>query len=240
MIRRRTRQLTVAVIWLFLFIYLIVAYVARGHLSWWTLPVVLLAMYLADAASGVAHFVVDYTPNATGVGLKDLYEYTGDKGSEDYVKRRNLAMSKISGFQEVVFDFKVHHLTPDALGRRSILKMTLPVVVYAAFPLTLALVVLGELGWMPPNLSLFVVVLVGCGTISQYAHSCTHKRNTPWPARALQRCRLFLSPREHRIHHEHPDREFCLLNGWANPLINRVFRLMLRRGYFQPDGLRVI
>ncbi len=240
MVSRRTRQLAIAVVWLLLFGYLFVSYVHRGHVSWWTLPVMFLAMYLADAASGVAHFVVDYTPNVTGVGLKELYEYAGNKGSQDYIDKRDQAMRKINGFQEVVFDFKVHHLTPGALGRRSILKMTLPVIVYAAFPLTLLLVVLGEFGWMPPNLSLFLVVIVGSATVSQYAHSCTHKQHIPWPARLLQRCGLFLSPRKHQVHHEHPDRQFCLLNGWANPLIDRVFALVIRKGLLQPDGLRVI
>src|SRR5690606_27149331 len=100
-------------------------------------------------------------------------------------------------------------------------------------------VALGELGWMPPDLSLFLVVIVGCGTVSQYAHSCTHKRRIPWPARALQACGLFLSPRKHHVHHENPDRQFCLLNGWANPLVDRIFAVVLRRGLLQPDGLRV-
>ncbi len=240
MLSRRTLQLCIAGLTLALYVYLVAAYVVRGQASWWTLPVLLLAVYLADAASGVAHFIVDYTPNATGVGLRELYEYDGDKGSDDYVQKRNAAMRKISGFQEVVFDFKVHHLTPGALGRRSILKMTLPVIVYATFPLTVLFVSLGELGWLPADVSLFLAVLVGCGTVAQYAHSCTHKRKTPAVARFLQATGLFLSPAAHDVHHQHPDRQFCLLNGWANPLIDRVFSFVLSRGYLSREGLKVI
>jgi hypothetical protein len=237
---RRALQLGIAAVALLLYGYVLFAYVASGQLSWVTLPVILAGLYVADAASGVAHFVVDYTPNVPGVGLKELYEYAGDKGSEDYVRRRAIAMRKINAFHEVVFDFKVHHLSPGTLGRRSILKMTLPVIVFAAFPLTLALVVFGELGWLPPNVSLFLAILIGCGTISQYAHSCTHKEHPPAWVRVLQWCRLFLTKRAHEVHHQHPERQFCLLNGWANPLIDRVFAFALKRGLFNERGLEVI
>jgi hypothetical protein len=237
---RRTLQLCIAVLTLALYVYLLGAYVVRGQFSWLTLPVLLFAVYVADAASGVAHFVVDYTPNTTGIGLKELYDYRGDKGSPDYVEKRRVAMRKINGFQEVVFDFKVHHLTPRALGRRSVLKMTLPVIVYATFPLTLLFVLLGELGWLPADVSLFFAIMVGCGTVAQYAHSCTHKRKIPADARFLQRTRLFLPPVAHEVHHRFPDRQFCLLNGWANPLIDRVFSFVLSRGYLSREGLEVI
>lgn len=230
----------IAALTLALYVYLFGAYVVRGQFSWLTLPVLLLAVYCADAASGIAHFVVDYTPNVSDVGLKDLYDYKGDKGSADYVEKRRIAMRKISGFQEVVFDFKVHHLTPRALGRRSVLKMTLPVIVYATFPLTVLFVTLGELGWLPPDVLLFFAILVGCGTVAQYAHSCTHKRKIPPVARFLQATRLFLRPSAHEVHHQFPDRQFCLLNGWANPLIDRVFHFVLSRGYLSREGLKVV
>jgi hypothetical protein len=237
---RRVRRSLVAVLWAILFTYVIVAYALRGQVSWWSPLVVFAALYLADVLSGVAHFVVDYTPNVTGVGLKELYHYQGSRASEDYLRRRKEALRQINGFQEIVFDFKVHHRTPAALGRRSFLVMTVPVIVYGALPITVGLVALGELGWMPPDLSLFVVIMVACGTMSQYVHACTHKKPIPWLARVLQRVGLLISPKAHDVHHRHPDRQFCLLNGWANPLVDRLFRFALRRGYFQPDGLKVI
>jgi hypothetical protein len=190
--------------------------------------------------SGVAHFIVDYTPNVSGVGLKELYHYRGSRASEDYERRRKEALSHINGFQEIVFDFKVHHRTPAALGRRTFLAMTVPVIVYGALPLTLALAVLSEFELIPANLSLFLLIMVAAGTISQYVHACTHKQPIPPLARALQAVGLFISPRAHEVHHVHPDRQFCLLNGWANPLVDQIFKLALRRGYFRPDGLRMV
>jgi hypothetical protein len=146
---RRTRRSIVAILWAFLFAYVIVAYAVRGQISWWSPVVVFAALYLADVLSGIAHFIVDYTPNVAGVGLKELYHYQGSRASEDYLRRRQEALKQINGFQEIVFDFKVHHRTPAALGRRSFLVMTVPVIVYGALPITVGLVALGELGLMP-------------------------------------------------------------------------------------------
>ena len=240
MLTRRARRSIVAAFWALLFLYVIVAYALRGQFSWWTPVIVFAALYIADAVSGIAHFIVDYTPNVEGVGLKELYHYQGSRASADYQRRRKEALGQINGFQEIVFDFKVHHRTPAALGRRSFLVMTVPVIVYGALPITLGLVVLGELGWMPANLSLFLVVMVACGTISQFVHACTHKNPIPWGARLLQGVGLFISPKAHDVHHRHPDRQFCLLNGWANPLVDKLFKFALWRGYFRPDGLRMI
>ncbi len=239
MFTRKTRRSIVAIIWLVLFAYVISSYVVRGQLSLWTPLVIFAALFVADALSGVAHFIVDYTPNARGVGLKELYDYRGSRSSADYLRRRDEALRKISGFQEIVFDFKVHHRTPAALGRRSVLHMTIPVICYGAFPITLSLVLLRELGLVPADVSLFVVVLVASGTFAQYSHACTHKDPIPRLARVLQALRLFISPAAHEVHHQHPDRQFCLLNGWANPVVDRVFKAVLRRGYLPPDGLRV-
>ena len=89
---RRTIQYCLAALFVALYLYLVVAYVQKGHLSWWTLPVVLAAMFAADAFSGIVHFIVDYRPNVTGVGLSELYHYKGNKGGKEYVAMRKKAM----------------------------------------------------------------------------------------------------------------------------------------------------
>ena len=35
----------------------------------------------------------------------------------------------------------------------------------------------------------------------------------------------------HRKHHQTFDTNFCIFNGWANPLLNALFRLAARRGW---------
>ena len=223
-----------------MYAYLAMAYVFRGHVSVYSVPIVLFALYFVDAGSGVVHFVIDYTPNVRNVGLKELFEYKGKKGSQEYIAMRDTAMRKINGFQELIFDFKVHHLSPRTLGRRSLLRMTLPIVVFGTFPSTLVILVLGESTLLHADVSLFCLVVLAAGTIAQYAHACTHKREVPPVIKALQACHLLLTEREHQGHHVDPQRDFCLLNGWANPLINRVFQVVLARGYLRTEGLRVV
>ncbi len=236
---RRQRQLFILWCTLVLYIYLILACVRTGGLSWTTAVLVLAALYLADAGSGVAHFVVDFTPNVRGAGLRELIDYPGRKASREYIARRERIMRQLSGFQEVVFDFKVHHVTPAALGKRSLLTMTLPVIVYALFPLTAMLVILQVLGWMPPAALLFSAVLLGAATVAQYSHACAHKAEPAAWIVALQRMRLFLPPSAHDVHHRDPERHFCLLNGWANPVVNQLFRWVLKGGYLRRENLPV-
>ncbi len=239
-VSRRQLQYGLAVVWFGLYAYLLVAYVGRGNLSLLTPLVVFAAVFMADLAGGIAHFVVDYTPNVSGVGLYELFHYEGNKGGKAYIKLRGAAMKKINAFHEVVFDFKVHHLSPGALGRRPIAQMTLPIIVFADLPITLILVPLSELGVIPADVTLFMLMFLAAATVSQYAHSCTHRKQVPAIARFLQTTRLFVSAEAHDVHHRDPTRSFCLLNGWSNPVVDVLFQLTLKLGIFKANGLEVI
>ena len=46
----------------------------------------------------------------------------------------------------------------------------------------------------------------------------------------LQDWRIILHPDAHQQHHEKFNCNFCILNGWANPLMNRVARLLTHFG----------
>ena len=229
-----------ALLWMVLYVYLLIAYVGRGNLSWSTPVIIFTAIFVADFAGGITHFILDYTPNVSGVGLYELFHYKGNKGSNEYVEMRNESMGKISGFHELVFDFKVHHLSPATLGRRPFSQMTLPIIVYAGLPVTALILILDLLNLIDPNLSLFMMVFLGAGTVSQYAHSCTHRSNLPVVVRFLQMTRLFVRKEAHQAHHRDPSRSFCLLNGWANPIVDLLFQICLNRGVLDPVGLKVI
>jgi len=64
-----------------------------------------------------------------------------------------------------------------------------------------------------------------CQTTHALAHEGRQKRNDTFPTiiAALQRWHLILPPKTHGGHHkdEH-DKNFCILNGWANPLLNSL------------------
>ena len=46
----------------------------------------------------------------------------------------------------------------------------------------------------------------------------------------LQDWRIILHPDAPQQHHEKFNCNFCILNGWANPLMNRVARLLTHFG----------
>ena len=44
----------------------------------------------------------------------------------------------------------------------------------------------------------------------------------------LQDLGVLLHPRVHRMHHETFDRNFCIMNGMANPMVDAAFRVARR------------
>ncbi len=76
---------------------------------------------------------------------------------------------------------------------------------------------------------IFLFTFIAGGSICQTTHALAHEGRTgqnktfPRLIATLQRCHLILPPKAHAGHHqfEH-DVNFCILNGWANPLLNRL------------------
>jgi hypothetical protein len=77
-----------------------------------------------------------------------------------------------------------------------------------------------------------ITTLYGLHVI-QFVHHKTHYINHATPIEKdslygrflifLQENHIILSPKEHRRHHTEPyDTTFCLVNGWANPLLNAI------------------
>ena len=55
----------------------------------------------------------------------------------------------------------------------------------------------------------------------------------------LQDIRLILHPNEHHPHHasEKHDRNFCIVNGWANPLLNSIVHIPFIHSRLFPDDM---
>lgn len=65
-------------------------------------------------------------------------------------------------------------------------------------------------------------VALGTG-LCQEVHKFAHRQVVPAWARAMQRCQVFISARQHAVHHNGVfDRNFGILNGWSNGLVNFV------------------
>ncbi len=225
--------------WLFFGLFGVQCYlvITSGELMWWSLVMAGLAMYLADTLSGIAHFILDYTPSPTDRGLKELFHYRGSKGSDAYTLQRAEAMKRINAFQEMVFDFKIHHISPGTLGRRSFLRLTLPVIFFSGLPLSIIILGLYTQGWMNTQVFIFMSFLTLGTTICQYSHACAHKKEVPPVPAVLQKVRLFITKEAHHSHHLNLGHDFCMLNGWSNPLVNRIFLACVAKDWFNKDNL---
>lgn len=76
--------------------------------------------------------------------------------------------------------------------------------------------------------SLFGLFFLWLTAISQITHAVAHGKGAQSKLRKsfkiMQKFNIILSPKNHATHHRHIDRVFCVLNGWANPILNFVFK----------------
>lgn len=205
--------------------------------DWWILPGALLGWYLADLMSGAVHMYMDYKPCRTGIGLDRLYFYEGSRESADYIALRDATFARLGPFERLVFDFKNHHPRPDALGRRSIVRLIGSSVLFGTLPVSLLLNVVC-LVWPLPGgwIAVAVSFLIG-STFAQYFHGTLHRADVPWIVHALRRLRLVMRPQDHAHHHATLSCDFSTNNGWSNPLLNAVFAALKRSGRMPVEGL---
>ena len=205
--------------------------------GWWMVPAVVVAWYLTDLASGVIHMAFDYRPCPPVAGLAWLFHFDGRRDSEQYLRRKAAVMPRLSVIQRLVFDFKNHHPRPDALGRRSTLELLSATVLLVNLPLSLALNLAVLLAPPPGWATLGSVVFLVGGAFAQYFHAVLHRRAVAPPIAVLRRLRLLLTPGQHAVHHATLQRDFATVSGWSNPLLNRIFAVLYRRGWLRDEGL---
>lgn len=202
---------------------------------WLMLPAMLVGWYLADLLSGVIHMYMDYRACTPGKRLDDIYFYAGSRESEEYQTMLRERMRTIGPFERISYDFKNHHPRPDALGRRPVWRLIGSTVIVAALPLSLAANLAGWLwdipGWVLAGLVSF---LIG-GGFAQYFHGSLHRQANPWFIGALRRVGLLMTPAAHQVHHDTLQRDFATNSGWSNPVVNRLFTFLRRRGHL-PDA----
>lgn len=101
-----------------------------------------------------------------------------------------------------VREFALHHARPSDVGH--VWRPVVPGV---------GLMLLGLLGWP----AFWVTFGVGLAA-GQSIHVWSHRPN--WFARVFQRVGVFLGPVHHARHHANPGRNFGVLCGWSNPVLN--------------------
>lgn len=210
---------------------------ADWRLDMWVVPALLAGWFLADLTSGVVHMLMDYIPCPEGVGLDKLYFYGEGRDTEAYAALRRQVFARISPLDRLLFDFKVHHPRPDALGRRSLHYQIWSTIVFASLPVSLVLNVWALL-WTAPGWAMgAALTFVLGGTFSQYFHGSLHRSDNPAIIHIMRRLGLLMTPVMHDRHHQSLQRDFATISGWANPLLNILFRWLRARGHLRDEGL---
>ncbi|MBW8753569.1 MAG: carotenoid synthesis regulator CarF [Sphingomonadales bacterium] len=205
--------------------------------SWLAVPALLAGWYFADLLSGLIHMYMDYHPCPPGKRLNELFFYEGSREGAEYQALFASRMGAINPFERVVYDFKNHHPRPDALGRRHLWRLIGSTVIVAALPISLALNLALWVLPVPVWVTAFYVALLIGGTFAQYFHGTLHRARNPWIIDALRRIGLLMTPAAHQLHHDTLQRDFATNCGWSNPLVNRLFHTLRRRGYLEDAGL---
>ena len=208
-----------------------------GTPEWTWIPAALAGWYLADLMSGLTHMVMDYRPCTPGIGLDQMFHYSGSRESEDYLALRSRVLPRISPFERLVYDFKNHHPRPDALGRRPFLVQIGSTIIFVSLPASAVLSLLALTTPLPGWLTIGAVVFIFGGTLAQYFHGTLHRPDNPLVVRAMRRAGLLMTPEAHALHHATLRQDFATNTGWSNPLVNAIFRLAMRRGWLDEAGL---
>lgn len=188
-----------------------------------------LALFLADFLSGLVHVFLDYYPINGKAGFDRMYVYSGKRNSDEFkaLRRAVYAHPDARLIDHLAYSFKIHHDRPRAMNRK-----IYPVHVFETV-IPASVVVL--LSFAAPPAIAFTLAVAGFLVANvQFIHACVHDtpRSRVWKPviHRLQRWHVMYSARTHGIHHREGVSNFCLVTGWANPLLNPLFRLMLHVG----------
>ncbi|HSS20162.1 MAG TPA: fatty acid desaturase CarF family protein [Pyrinomonadaceae bacterium] len=125
----------------------------------------------------------------------------------------------------LVKPFRLHHLYPRDITTHGLVELTGNVCILAVPLLSGSLYLL----WLLPGSGLLAFGVICLALIAAFTvltnqfHKWAHQENPPRLARLLQRTRLVLEPQHHQQHHTRPfDSNYCITNGWLNPILNRI------------------
>ena len=162
-------------------------------------------IYFADMFSGLLHIFLDHKKPTESAGP----------------------------ISQIAQSFQEHHVHPQRFiqrkpwfnpgGQLEILK-------YLTTPIYITTTILNTL--YPNNTQIFVFMytFLGVATFSQILHgfSHAHRAKVPQLITFLQNHRVIISRTDHHTHHVKGHRNFSLVNGWANPLLNTLYDYILR------------
>lgn len=138
----------------------------------------------------------------------------------------------------LVKPFRLHHVYPRDICTHGLVETTGNVCILAVPLLSVSLYLM----WLMPESGLLAfsavcLTLMAAATVAtNQFHKWAHQESPSSLARWLQHKRLVLEPRHHKLHHTEPfNMNYCITNGWLNPLLNKLKffrRLEATLGFF--------
>ena len=125
----------------------------------------------------------------------------------------------------LVKPFRLHHIYPRDICTHGLVETTGNVCILAVPALSISLYLMWLMPdsvWLAFSVISFALMAVATVATNQF-HKWAHQESPSAFARWLQRKRLVLEPQHHKQHHTPPfDVNYCITNGWLNPLLNRL------------------
>ncbi|KAL1522798.1 hypothetical protein AB1Y20_017769 [Prymnesium parvum] len=186
-----------------------------------------VACFLLDLISGIWHSTLDLSD--MGERLRSIVPDSTEAALR--VRATDPRYLTANFWQQFVWSFKSHHTAPYPAHDNQ--ERELAVVV---MPLLFLTLVQWYVGWLQPRATRVWCVVLGLGSFTQTSHFLAHRRvhlgraSLPPCVGFLQDIHFLLHPSVHRPHHETFDCNFCIWNGWANPIVNRLIRLSMHLG----------
>ena len=195
------------------------------------LVLALAGVWVADFVSGMVHLCLDYE-----VGTNDELRRHVETDIADVKKfeAESDLFKNAKPRDRYLWNFHVHHDAPYPAsdGNLELLRQILKPL---AIPYAIV-VVLSACGILPVWLVIILMTGLTLGTITQFTHFLAHARHRGLVKSRvimfMQDWHIIIHPDTHRNHHIHFDRDFCILNGWANPAVNRIRRFGSYVGIF--------
>ena len=168
---------------------------AMSGLHYWFIPNVLVALFLADFFSGGVHWFTD-------------------TWFDEIVGGRVIAIAR------------EHHLYPRHIvgyGFRDYVAYSSWPSILVIGPILLFLTLAIQASLLTFNLVCIFSVIAAIMSFGTYAHRLGHIRAESPILRFLQRAHLLMGPQHHAVHHRgNHDIRYCVVNGWANHVCDRV------------------
>lgn len=148
-----------------------------------------------------------------------------------------------SSNDQFLWNFHVHHDAPYP-SKDSEWELTMQIVRPLSLPYLVSVVVF-YMGYMHPTFARIWFGALTTGPLMQKTHFAAHARNhgvltnKTWAGGAicfLQDTGILLSPASHKRHHEEFDCNFCIFNGWANPVVNWLRQVLSYMGLYPQEA----